>query len=83
MGLRNPPYTVRLPGELGRKFNRLRQEFQGLPPSTLLRFLIAHQLARPLDEQAEVVVSQIRGTPTPLRRTGVSRNSKTNSQSGN
>lgn len=66
MGLRNPPYTVRLPGDLGNRFNRLRAEFQGLPPSTLLRMLLAQQLARPLKEQSEIIVSQIRGHPLLL-----------------
>ena len=60
MGLKTAPMNVRLPGVLGERFEALRREFAGLPPSVLLRMLVADQLERPLSEQAEIVIRQIR-----------------------
>jgi len=51
---------VRMNKELAAAFNRLRQEFQGLPPSTIARMIVTATLALPLDRQIEIVNSQVR-----------------------
>ena len=61
------PINVRLGGELEKRFKTLRAEFAGLPPSTILRMLIAAQLAKPLSDQIEIVQQQIR-RPGALER---------------
>jgi len=75
MASRTPPVNVRLPGDLGERFQALRREFPGLPSSTIIRTLLTPQLTRPLAEQVEVVISGLRkGKPAksgPKNRLGL------------
>lgn len=58
MGKPNRIVALRLPPDLAERLGKLQAAFD-LPPSTVLRFLIASQLERPIDEQIEVITSQI------------------------
>ena len=60
MSLRNKPVMVRLSNDLASRFERLCHEFRGLPPATVMRLLVAAELARSLHEQVEAVTGQIR-----------------------
>jgi hypothetical protein len=53
------PISLRLPGELGRKFRDLQEQFD-LPASVLLRLLVADQLSKDLTVQEEIVITQLR-----------------------
>ena len=50
--------AVRLPPPLAEKLNRLQAAFN-LPPSTVVKFLLAAQLERTINEQIEIVTQQI------------------------
>ena len=58
MSLPSKTYAVRLPEPLAGRFKALVAEFD-LQPSTVLKLLIKQQLERPLEEQIEIVLSQI------------------------
>ena len=51
--------NIRIPPHLMPRFEALINRFGGLPPSTLVKFLISDLLERPLDEQIQIVNSQI------------------------
>jgi hypothetical protein len=53
---------MRLPSDVVEKFERLTEEFQGLPRNMVLRFLLNHLLEKPLREQVSAVQEQIRGS---------------------
>lgn len=53
------PISLRLPGDLGRKFRDLQDQFD-LPASVLLRLLVADQLSKDLTAQEEIVITQLR-----------------------
>lgn len=52
--------VVRMNKELAGAFDRLRGEFAGLPPSTIIRMIVTATLAMPLEQQIEIVNSQVR-----------------------
>ena len=58
MGKPNRIVALRLPSDLAERLDTLQAAFD-LPPSTVLRFLIASQLELPIDEQIQVITSQI------------------------
>ena len=66
------PISLRLPGELGEKFNALRHEFPGLPAGIIARLLIAEELKKPLGSQIEAVVAGLRrpGAANEGKRSG-------------
>lgn len=64
MASKIPPINVRLPDDLGERFQSLRREFPGLSSSTIVRALLSPQLARPMAEQVELVISSLRKTKT-------------------
>jgi hypothetical protein len=51
--------NVRIPPHLAGRFEELKARFGGLPPSTVIRFLVADVLERPMEELAEMVNRQI------------------------
>ena len=62
---------VRMNKELAARFEGLRREFEGLPPSTIIRMLITASLSLPLEVQVEIVTAQIRkpgSRPALLKR---------------
>ena len=61
------PISVRLPADLGRRFQALRRRIN-LPASVILRLLVAPQLVKPIKDQVSIVLSQVQRTQ-PLRRT--------------
>lgn len=62
MGHPRKAVMVRLPrGEMEERFAELCRRFRGLPPSAVMRMLVADLLRRPIEEQVEVVDRQIRG----------------------
>ncbi len=60
MASKVPPINVRLPAELGERFQTLRREFPGLSSSLIVRALLAPQLAMPLERQVETVIAGLR-----------------------
>ena len=54
------PITLRLPQHDRQQFQRLVDEFPGLPIGTVLRMLIADLLDRPIAEQIAAVERRIR-----------------------
>ncbi len=58
MGKSKQIVALRLPAEMTEQLERLQASID-LPPSTVLRLLIASQLNRPFHEQIEVITSQI------------------------
>ena len=56
---------VRLPAESARCLDLLQERFGGLPPSSVLRFLMSHMLDElTIDEQVEIVTRQIMKKPS-------------------
>jgi hypothetical protein len=53
------PISLRLPGDLNRRFQDLQAQFD-LPSSVLLRLLVADQLNKDTGEQIEIVIKQLR-----------------------
>lgn len=51
--------NVRLPKDLGERFDRLCAEVS-LPKAVILRLLLSETLNRPLEEQVEILLRQIR-----------------------
>ena len=60
MAEKSPPINVRLPSELGERFQSLRREFPGLSSSIIVRALLAPQLSMPLEKQVEIVIAGLR-----------------------
>jgi hypothetical protein len=60
MGSTSKNVHIRMPPELAGRFEQVAAEFPGLHRGTVLRLLIAGQLKRPVSENVELVVSQIR-----------------------
>lgn len=56
---------VRMKKDMAQRWSTLRQEFEGIPPSSLARMLISATLALPLDQQIQIVQSQIRKPGSP------------------
>ena len=52
------PISLRLPGDLGKRFRELEAQFD-LPASVLLRLLVADQLNKNVSEQVEIVIKQL------------------------
>ena len=66
------PISLRLPGDLGKRFRELEAQFD-LPASVLLRLLVADQLNKDVGEQVEIVIKQLRKGKTTKRADGRSR----------
>jgi hypothetical protein len=86
MSLRNKPVMVRLSNDLASRFERLCHEFRGLAPATVMRLMVAAQLAKSLDEQVNGVTAQIRKgeghleTTTPSTKAAACRLSRLNTK---
>lgn len=58
---------VRMKKDMAERWSLLRREFEGLPPSSLARMIISATLALPLEQQIQIIQTQIRkpgSTPT-------------------
>lgn len=51
--------NVRIPAHLTERYDALLKRFAGLPPSTVVRFIISDVLERSLDEQVDAINRQI------------------------
>ena len=74
MAEKSPPINVRLPSELGERFQSLRREFPGLSSSLIVRALLAPQLSMPLEKQVEIVIAGLRKGKVkkpPINRLGL------------
>lgn len=52
--------TVRLPKDLGEAFEVLSERLKPIPKSVIVRILLSDPLARPLEEQVDLVLNAIR-----------------------
>ena len=52
--------NVRLPKDLGRKFDALTSRLPALPKSVILRLLLTQQLSRPIEDQVDMIIESIR-----------------------
>jgi hypothetical protein len=58
---------VRMNKDLSTRFEHLRREFEGLPPSTIVRMAVTAVLALPLHEQIRIIESQVRHPGKPVQ----------------
>jgi len=67
---------VRMNKDLAAKFEGLRQEFLGLPPSTIVRMIVTATLALPLSDQIKIVESQVRHPGSRLKKARLGLNTR-------
>lgn len=68
--------TVRLPKDLGEAFEILAERLKPIPKSVIVRILLSDPLARPLEDQVDLVLGAIRdGKKNSEPKSRVSRNS--------
>lgn len=58
--LMNRTITVRLPADLGQAFAVLADRLKPIPKSVIVRILLSDPLARPLEDQVDLVLGAIR-----------------------
>ena len=59
---------MRMNKDFAAKFEALRREFMGLPPSSIARMALTAFLNLPLHEQVRIIEAQVRHPGAPMRR---------------
>lgn len=54
------PINLRLPQTMHDSLKRLKAEFPQLAPATLMRLLLAAEFEKPIEDQVETVIQQLR-----------------------